>query len=107
MDSCANTLRAKNLTTLLIPTLVIFFCAYATAQEHPSLSRPLHLRWSFETDGIAGITPAADEKVIYVPLNDGVVVSLKVSDGELVWTSEVGGSISASPLADAKGVYVA
>jgi eukaryotic-like serine/threonine-protein kinase len=107
MDSCTNMFRAKDLLALLVPLLVLFFCAHAAAQERPALSRPLHLRWSFETEGIAGITPAADGNVIYVPLNDGVVVSLKGADGEFVWKSEVGGRISASPVADAKGVYVA
>ena len=73
MDSCASVFRAKNLPTLLTPILVIFFCGCATAQEQPALSRPLHLLWSFETEGTAGITPAADERVLYVPLNDGPV----------------------------------
>lgn len=107
MDFFADISGAKSSLALLVPILVLFFCGHAAAQEQSALSRPLHLRWSFETDGIAGITPAADESVIYVPLNEGVIVSLKVSGGELVWKSEVGGRISASPIADARGVYVA
>ena len=107
MEHTPNTTRAKRALILLIPILVNLLCAYAPAQDQPTLSKPLHLRWVFETNGAANITPAAVEEVIYVPLSDGVVVSLGAADGELLWKSEIGGRISASPDADLKGVYVA
>ena len=107
MDPAPNKTRAKRALTLLTPVLVNLLCAFARAQDQTNLSKPLHLRWSFETKGTANITPAAFEEVIYVPLGDGVVVSLRAADGELLWKSEIGGRISASPEADARGVYVA
>ena len=107
MDSVANLIRAKTSLILLTVTLVTFFCAFTLAQDQVTLSKPLHLRWSFETNGTDNITPASDEGMIYVPLSDGVVISLQVADGELFWKSEIGGGISASPVADTRGVYVA
>jgi outer membrane protein assembly factor BamB len=107
MVSPADTIRAKRSLTLPTTILVTILCAFTLAQDQLTLSKPLHLRWSFETNGIVNITPASDEQIIYVPLGDGVVVALRVADGELFWKSEIGGRISASPVADAKGVYVA
>ncbi len=107
MDSFANTIRSKRLLLLLIPAFVNILCASAPAQDQITPSRPLHLRWLFETDGMAGLTPAADEKAIYAALNDGVIISLGAADGGLLWKSEIGGRISASPVADARRVYVA
>src|SRR5947209_16174491 len=72
MDSVANLIRAKTSLILLTVTLVTFFCAFTLAQDQVTLSKPLHLRWSFETNGTDNITPASDEGMIYVPLSDGV-----------------------------------
>src|ERR1044072_8848108 len=91
MNSFANTIRSKRLLLLLIPAFVNILCVSAPAQDQITLSRPLHLRWLLETDGMAGLTPAADEKAIYATLNDGVIVSLGAADGGLLWKSEIGG----------------
>ena len=107
MDSFASTIRAKRLLLLLIPAFVNILCASALAQDQLTPSRPLLLRWLFETDGMADLTPAADERAVYAALNDGVIVSLGAADGGLLWKSEIGGRISASPFADARRVYVA
>ncbi|HEX3560240.1 MAG TPA: PQQ-binding-like beta-propeller repeat protein [Pyrinomonadaceae bacterium] len=107
MNSTAKIIRAKRSAIILIPTLVFIFCALTPAQDQLSPSKPLHLRWFFESNGTVSITPATFEKVIYAPLSEGVVVSIRVTDGELFWKSEIGGRISASPVADTKGVYVA
>lgn len=91
--------------------IVLVFVNYlpppAPAQDQLAPSRPLHLRWLFETEGTSELTPAADESAVYAPLSDGVIVSLKTSDGALLWKSEVGGKISASPVADVRRLYVA
>src|ERR1043165_10015437 len=107
MDSFANTIRSKRLLLLLIPAFVNILCASAPAQDQIAPSRPLHLPWLFETDGMAGLTPAADEKAIYAALNDGVIVSLGAADGGLLWKSEIGGRVSAFPVADARRGVVA
>jgi outer membrane protein assembly factor BamB len=107
MDFFAKTIRARRLRMFILLAFANFLCGPAPAQEQIAPSRPLHLRWLFETDGTSDLTPAADELAVYAPLNDGVIVSLKTADGALLWKSEVGGRVSASPLADARRVYVA
>ena len=78
------------------------------AQEgQATLSRPLHVQWSFEAENISNITPVADGEAVYVSLNNGTVVSLRREDGEMSWKSELGGVITSSPSADSRGVYMA
>lgn len=72
-----------------------------------TLSRPLHVRWSFEDDKISNITPAVNGEAVYVPLGNGAVVSLRRESGELFWRSELGGVITSTPSADSRGVYLA
>lgn len=79
----------------------------AGAQTQLSLSRPLRVKWKYETQATANLTPALDQENVYLPLTAGDVVSLRVADGVLNWRAETGGDISASPIADARGVYIA
>jgi eukaryotic-like serine/threonine-protein kinase len=79
----------------------------AKSTAEVSLSQPLTLRWRYASNSTLGLTPAADNEHIYLPLAGGSMVSLNASDGELHWRSEVGGEFSASPAADRKAVYVA
>jgi outer membrane protein assembly factor BamB len=75
--------------------------------QQATLSRPLHMRWSFEDDKISSITPAVNGGAVYVPLGNGAVVSLRRESGELFWRSELGGVITSTPSADSRGVYLA
>jgi outer membrane protein assembly factor BamB len=96
------------MTLLLAPTLFPLGPASSAAQEsRATLSRPLHVRWSFEADNISNITPAVNEEAVYVPLGNGAIVSLRRESGELSWRSDLGGVITSSPSADSKGVYLA
>src|SRR5713101_9036227 len=79
----------------------------AGASTRIALSQPLTVRWRYESNLTLNLTPAFDEQRIYVPLAGGIIVSLKASDGQLYWRSEMGGELSASPVADEHGVYVA
>lgn len=72
-----------------------------------SLSRPLRVKWKYETLSTVNLTPAADRENVYLPLEGGDIVSLRVVDGDLNWRTEAGGDISAAPAADDRGVYVA
>ena len=72
-----------------------------------ALSQPLTVRWRYESNLTLNLTPAFDEQRIYLPLAGGIIVSLKASDGQLYWRSEMGGELSASPVADESGVFVA
>jgi eukaryotic-like serine/threonine-protein kinase len=72
-----------------------------------SLSQPLTIRWRYASESTLNLTPASDNERIYLPLAGGTIVSLRASDGQLYWKSEIGGEFSASPSADQHAVYVA
>jgi hypothetical protein len=88
---------------------LIFYCAFPlpTLAETLSLSQPLTVRWEYQTEQTVNFTPAISEDVVYLPLTSGNLLSLRISDGKLLWKEETGGEFSASPLADERGVYVA
>lgn len=71
------------------------------------LARPVYVRWLFKTEFVTNLTPAADDERAYVPLGNGSIVSVRLSDGGLVWRSDVGGVLSASPAVDKRNVFVA
>ena len=88
-------------------SVFIFLGAAAGGADGPfSLSRPLVVRWSYETRQLASQTPAASADALYVPLAGGVVAAVRPQDGQLLWRSEAGGEFSAAPAADERGVYV-
>ncbi len=70
------------------------------------LSQPLTVRWRYESS-VTNLTPAFDNERIYLPLSGGQLVALKAKDGQLFWRSEIGGELSASPVADENAIYVA
>jgi outer membrane protein assembly factor BamB len=71
------------------------------------LSQPLTRSWRYESNLTLNLTPAYDEERIYLPLAGGTLVSLMANNGQLNWRSEMGGELSASPVADQRAVYVA
>src|SRR5690348_10720251 len=71
------------------------------------LSQPLTVRWRYESSVTLNLTPAFDNERIYLPLAGGTIVALKAKDGQLYWRSEIGGELSASPVADENAIYVA
>src|ERR1041384_2068868 len=71
------------------------------------LSEPLTVRWRYESNVTLNLTPAYDNERIYLPLAGGTIVALKARDGQLYWRSEMGGELSASPVADEDAIYVA
>ena len=86
----------------------LFFLAVGMpSQELDYLSRPIYVKWQFKTDGITNLTPAIDGEKVYIPLDKGNILGVWLSDGGLAWKSDIGGSISASPVADSRNVYVA
>jgi eukaryotic-like serine/threonine-protein kinase len=81
--------------------------AHTAANNGVDLSQPLTLSWKYDSDFTLNLTPAFDQERIYLPLAGGTVVSLMGASGQLNWRSEMGGELSASPIADQRGVYVA
>ena len=71
------------------------------------LSQPMTIGWRYDSNLTLNLTPASDEERLYLPLAGGIIVSLKADNGQLNWRSDMGGELSASPVADDHGVYVA
>lgn len=71
------------------------------------LSQPMTVSWKYESTLTLNLTPASYGERVYLPEAGGIVVSLKAADGQLYWRSEMGGELSASPVADEREVYVA
>lgn len=76
-------------------------------QTEPDLSAPLIVRWQFNSRETLNFIPAVSTGRVYLPLAAGIFVCLNSNGGELNWRTELGGEISASPVADANGVYLA
>jgi outer membrane protein assembly factor BamB len=98
---------------LLLPLLAAtssLVLAQTGANRHTvavDLSQPLILRWRFESNLTLNLTPAFNSDSIYLPLAGGNLVALRASDGGMRWRAEIGGELSASPVADQERVYVA
>lgn len=93
---------------LFVLTLLLAALSDSSAQQSlADLTRPVHVRWLFKTEGVTNLRPAADDERAYMPLGNGSIVSLRLSDGGLIWKSDIGGVLSASPAVDNKNVFVA
>jgi outer membrane protein assembly factor BamB len=93
---------------LFLLILTLSFLSDSLAQQSlADLTRPVHVRWLFKTEGVTNLTPAADNERAYMPLGNGSIASVRLADGGLVWRSDIGGALSASPSVDNKYVYVA
>jgi eukaryotic-like serine/threonine-protein kinase len=79
----------------------------APGQNLADLTRPVYVRWHFKTEAVTNLTPAADNERVYLPLGNGSIVSVRLSDGRLIWRSDIGGALSASPAVDKRNVFVA
>ncbi|HCX29985.1 MAG TPA: hypothetical protein DHU55_09500 [Blastocatellia bacterium] len=97
-----------------ILVLILTGIAVAFAQTSASdsgngalLSQPMTIGWRFDSNLTLNLTPAIDEERVYLPLAGGIIISLKAATGQLNWRSEMGGELSASPVADSRRVYVA
>jgi len=90
----------------LIRILILTLVANFTSGD-VLLSQPLTVRWRYESAVTLNLTPAFDNERIYLPLAGGTIVALKANDGQLFWRSEMGGELSASPVADENAIYVA
>lgn len=105
---------AKHLRLLIIVSVCTIIYAppfFPTVFPRPesqiALSQPLTKRWQYESAATINLTPATDGERIYLPLAAGSLVSLRAVDGEMLWKTDIGGEVSASPVADEHGVYIA
>ena len=96
---------------LLILTYV--FSPYIYAQlnfdvsDQIALSQPLTVKWFYESKLTVNLTPATDGERTYLPLTSGILVSLQSANGQLYWKADLGGELSASPLANDSSIYIA
>jgi outer membrane protein assembly factor BamB len=81
--------------------------AHSKSADKLDFSQPLTVSWRYDSNFTLNLTPAFDTERIYLPLAGGTVVSLMGGSGQLNWRSEMGGELSASPVADERAVYVA
>lgn len=98
------------LTTLLPPAFAQTIDkqeAHSKPTDKVDFSQPLTISWRYDSNFTLNLTPAFDDERIYLPLAGGIVISLMGGSGQLNWRSEMGGELSASPVADERTVYVA
>jgi outer membrane protein assembly factor BamB len=94
-------------TFLFLTLSLAFLSDSSVGQNLADLARPVYVRWLFKVEGVTNLTPAADNERAYMPLSNGTIVSVRLSDGELIWKSDIGGALSASPAVDNRNVFVA
>src|SRR5215210_8666717 len=85
----------------------IYAQAASEINSQVALSQPLTTKWTYESELTTNLTPATDGSRVYLPLASGQLVSLRASDGQLFWKTDLGGELSASPVADERSVYIA
>jgi eukaryotic-like serine/threonine-protein kinase len=103
------------LSTLLWLSSLFIFSPYIQSKPHDNkvsekglaFSSPLTVRWQFDSKNTTSLSPTSNNGHLYLPLTSGEIVSLNVSNGQLLWRTEIGGDFSASPIADERGVYLA
>ena len=100
-------LKPDLLATRMLAQVLTLFLIASFANSDVLLSQPLTVRWKYASPVTLNLTPAFDNERIYLPLAGGTIIALKAKDGQLLWKSEMGGELSASPVADENAIYVA
>jgi outer membrane protein assembly factor BamB len=100
-------LKPDLLATRMLAQVLTLFLIASFANSDVLLSQPLTVRWKYASPVTLNLTPAFDNERIYLPLAGGTIVALNAKDGQLFWKSEMGGELSASPIADENAIYVA
>lgn len=77
------------------------------SDEQLVLSMPLEQKWQYKSNKTLNLSPTVLEQIIFLPLADGLIIALQSQNGALLWKSELGGTISAPPVVDAQGLYIA
>ena len=109
-DYTQTTIDRKKLAlvfTCLMFAMAASVATLGTANSRVLLSQPLTVRWKYQSNVTLNLTPAFDAERVYLPLAGGTIIALTARDGQLFWRSDMGGEISASPIADESAIYVA
>jgi outer membrane protein assembly factor BamB len=92
---------------LYFPAPQIYTQYNSLANSQIALSQPLTVKWLYNSELTINLNPATDGERIYLPLATGILVSLQAENGQLLWKADLGGELSASPLADERSIYIA
>src|SRR5436190_7504464 len=95
-DSKQNTHRAEQLAR-----------PEAGVTSTSPLALPFKRAWQYLSDSASTLAPSVDETRIYLPLAGGRVICLDRQSGSLLWTSELGGIVTAPVGIDDGSVYIA
>jgi outer membrane protein assembly factor BamB len=71
------------------------------------LALPFKQSWQYLTERATTLSPVIDNDHIYLALTGGRVTCLNLKSGALVWSSELGGTITSPVAVGEKSVYVA
>ncbi len=63
-----------------------------------------NLQWKFNTKAALWAKPVTDGKVIYLASMDHWIYALQPSDGTVIWKTDSGGAMVASPALDSNGI---
>ena len=92
---------------MVLALLLVTLSDSTAGQNLADLTRPVYVRWLFKAEDVTNLTPAADNERAYLPLSNGAVAAVRLSDGGLAWKSDIGGALSASPAVDGRNIFVA
>jgi outer membrane protein assembly factor BamB len=63
--------------------------------------------WKYETDKLTNIAPTTNSNDLILPLSDGTLLNLDVSNGTVNWKADLGGEIAAPLVSNSKVVIAA
>lgn len=95
--------------------LVIFFVIYTfssisaqsgSIQEKDSWNQPFKLCWIYPSDEVLANYIASDNVRLFTPYLSGNVKAINLTDGKIIWTTELGGEITSNIAADNKNIYI-
>jgi outer membrane protein assembly factor BamB len=98
--------------TLKLNSINICVCLITTCSQggqpiNSPLALPFRQSWQYLTDAAEALPPLLDAERVYLPLADGRIICLERSSGALLWSSQLGGRISAPLAAEGSVLYVA
>lgn len=102
--------RSSNLVRrllFLVPVSVVFVTEAVPAQQPAEPERTPYARcWSRPATVVASAGIAANQIHGYFGADGGKVAAVDLKTGEMVWTTEVGGSVSSEILVTPKAIYM-
>lgn len=105
--SCFVCFSSPAKRVMVLALLLVTLSDSTAGQNLADLTRPVYVRWLFKAEDVTNLTPAADNERAYLPLSNGAVAAVRLSDGGLAWKSDIGGALSASPAVDGRNIFVA